>query len=133
MRNYDIHLNFPGGVPVDGPSAGVGIATAIYSALKDVPVDNTAAMTGELSIRGLVCPVGGVTAKIDAAREAGAKKIFIPTKNWQHIYKEKKDIEIICVTHISEVFEKVLLQAGSWEQSSPRKKESELYAASFLV
>jgi Lon-like ATP-dependent protease len=133
MRNYDIHLNFPGGVPVDGPSAGVGIATAIYSALKDVPVDNTAAMTGELSIRGLVCPVGGVTAKIDAAREAGAKKIFIPTKNWQHIYKEKKDIEIICVTHISEVFEKVLLPAGSWEQSSPRKKESELYAASFLV
>ena len=128
MRNYDIHLNFPGGVPVDGPSAGVGIATAIYSALKDVPVDNTAAMTGELSIRGLVCPVGGVTAKIDAAREAGAKKIFIPTKNWQHIYKEKKDIEIICVTHISEVFEKVLLQAGSWEQSSPPKKE----AASFL-
>ncbi len=133
MRNYDIHLNFPGGVPVDGPSAGVGIATAIYSALKDVPVDNTAAMTGELSIRGLVCPVGGVTAKIDAAREAGAKKIFIPTKNWQHIYKEKKDIEIICVTHISEVFEKVLLQAGSWEQSSPREKESELYAASFLA
>lgn len=133
MRNYDIHLNFPGGVPVDGPSAGVGIATAIYSALKDVPVDNTAAMTGELSIRGLVCPVGGVTAKIDAAREAGAKKIFIPTKNWQHIYKEKKDIEIICVTHISEVFEKVLLPAGSWEQSSPRKKESELYAASFLA
>jgi Lon-like ATP-dependent protease len=128
MRNYDIHLNFPGGVPVDGPSAGVGIATAIYSALKNVPVDNTAAMTGELSIRGLVCPVGGVTAKIDAAREAGAKKIFIPTKNWQHIYKEKKDIEIICVTHISEVFEKVLLQAGSWEQSSPPKKE----AASFL-
>ena len=133
MRNYDIHLNFPGGVPVDGPSAGVGIATAIYSALKNLPVDNTAAMTGELSIRGLVCPVGGVTAKIDAAREAGAKKIFIPSKNWQHIYKEKKDIEIICVTHISEVFEKVLLQAGSWEQSSPREKESELYAASFLA
>lgn len=129
MRNYDIHLNFPGGVPVDGPSAGVGIATAIYSALKNLPVDNTAAMTGELSIRGLVCPVGGVTAKIDAAREAGAKKIFIPSKNWQHIYKEKKDIEIICVTHISEVFEKVLLPAGSWEQSSPPKKE----AASFLV
>ncbi len=130
MRNYDIHLNFPGGVPVDGPSAGVGIATAVYSALKGIPVDNTVAMTGELSIRGLVCPVGGVTAKIDAAREAGAKKIFIPSKNWQHIYKAKNDIEIISVTQISEILEKALVKTQQWEQSF--HQESELYAASSL-
>lgn len=123
MRNYDIHLNFPGGVPVDGPSAGVGIATAVYSALKGIPVDNTVAMTGELSIRGLVCPVGGVTAKIDAAREAGAKKIFIPSKNWQHIYKEKKDIEVIAVTHISEILEKALVETEKWPKPSHREKE----------
>lgn len=119
MRNYDIHLNFPGGVPVDGPSAGVGIATAVYSALKGIPVDNTVAMTGELSIRGLVCPVGGVPAKIDAAREAGVKKIFIPSKNWQHIYKEKKDIEVIAVNHISEILEKALVGTGRKPHLSP--------------
>ncbi|RJX27073.1 MAG: ATP-dependent protease LonB [Dethiobacter sp.] len=130
MRNYDIHLNFPGGVPVDGPSAGVGIATAVYSALRGIPVDNTIAMTGELSIRGFVCPVGGVSAKIDAAREAGAKKIFIPNKNWQHIYKAKNDIEIILVTHISEILEKALVKTEQWEPSF--RQESELYAASSL-
>lgn len=108
MRNYDLHLNFPGGVPVDGPSAGVGIAVAIYSALTGYPVDHTVAMTGELSIRGLVCPVGGVTAKIDAAWEAGAQRVFIPQKNWQHIYNNK-EIEVIPVSHITEVLEKVFV------------------------
>ena len=80
MRDYDIHLNFPGGIPVDGPSAGVGIATAVYSAFSKIPVDNTVAMTGELSIRGIVCPVGGVTAKIEAARDAGVKEYLYPKK-----------------------------------------------------
>lgn len=51
-RDYDIHINFPGGIPIDGPSAGVTIATAVYSAITATPVDNTVAMTGEVSIRG---------------------------------------------------------------------------------
>ena len=130
MRNYDIHLNFPGGIPVDGPSAGVGIATAIYSAQKGIPVDNTVAMTGELSIRGLVCPVGGVTAKIDAAREAGARIIFIPFKNCKRIYKVRKDIEIIPVTHVGEILKKAMLETEPLKNSS--HQESEIYAASPL-
>ncbi len=130
MRNYDIHLNFPGGIPVDGPSAGAGIATAIYSARKGIPVNNTIAMTGELSIRGIICPVGGVSVKIDAALEAGVKKIFIPSKNWQHIYKKKKGIEIIPVTHIKEILEKALVETET--QDGPSYRDNELYAASSL-
>src|SRR5690606_32716709 len=63
--DYDIHVNFPGGVPIDGPSAGVTMVTAIYSAITEEPVDSRLAMTGEVSIRGLVKPVGGVVAKLE--------------------------------------------------------------------
>ncbi len=70
--DFDIHVNFPGGVPIDGPSAGVTMVTAIYSAITEQPVDNELAMTGEVSIRGLVKPVGGIVAKLEAARLAGA-------------------------------------------------------------
>ncbi|MBT9157930.1 MAG: Lon protease 2 [Firmicutes bacterium] len=64
---FDIHINFPGGTPVDGPSAGVAMAVGIYSAVKKIPVDNFVAMTGELSVRGVVKAVGGVAAKLEAA------------------------------------------------------------------
>lgn len=103
-RKYDLHVNFPGGIPIDGPSAGVTVATAIYSALTEKPVSNLVAMTGEVSIRGLVKPIGGVVAKIDAARRAGAKKIIIPKENWQAIFEQIKDAEIIPVTTLDEVF-----------------------------
>jgi Lon-like ATP-dependent protease len=130
LNNYDIHLNFPGGIPIDGPSAGVGIATAVYSALTGIPVDNTVAMTGELSIRGLVCPVGGVTAKIEAARDAGAKKIFIPQKNWQHIYTKEDKIRIMPVGHIDEIFKEALLFSETVRDPLPQTGK-ELYATSF--
>ncbi len=110
MSNYDIHLNFPGGMPVDGPSAGTGVALAVYSALKGIPVDNTVAVTGEISIRGLVCPVGGVTAKIEAARLAGVERVLIPADNWQHCYDRENEIRVIPVSHIREVFSQALLE-----------------------
>lgn len=100
--DYDIHLNFPGGVPVDGPSAGISIAAAIYSAISKKPVDNKVAMTGEISIRGRVMPVGGIVAKIEAAIQSGAKRVLIPKDNWQEIFKDFK-AEIIPVVDISEV------------------------------
>ncbi|MFW6266677.1 MAG: ATP-dependent protease LonB [Halanaerobiales bacterium] len=96
-NDYDIHINFPGGIPIDGPSAGISMAVAIYSALTGNPVDNEVAMTGEVSIRGLIKPVGGITAKIESARRAGVKKVLIPEKNWQQIYKNFNDIEIMTV------------------------------------
>lgn len=80
-RHYDLHINFPGGVPVDGPSAGVAMAAAVYSALTGIPCDNELALTGEVSIRGEIKPVGGVRAKIEAAVQAGAMRVIIPQNN----------------------------------------------------
>lgn len=110
-HKYDIHVNFPGGVPVDGPSAGVTVATAIYSAVKNIPIDNTVAMTGEISIRGLVKPVGGVSAKVAAAKQAGARRVIIPAENWQGLYKNM-DIEVIPVETFEEVLKYAVIKTG---------------------
>ncbi len=106
-RDYDIHLNFPGGIPMDGPSAGVTIAVSVYSSIKNLPVDNYVAMTGELSVRGYVKPIGGVLPKIEAARRAGVKTVIIPKENWQDIFKTF-DLNIIAVDRIEEVIEHVI-------------------------
>ncbi|NLM48478.1 MAG: ATP-dependent protease LonB [Epulopiscium sp.] len=105
-KGYDIHINFPGGMPVDGPSAGVAIFIAVYSAILKKPVSAKIAMTGELSIRGNIHPVGGVHAKINAAREAGIEKVFIPLDNWQETYKNYA-IEVIAVKNIEELVKQV--------------------------
>lgn len=111
-RDFDIHLNFPGGVPVDGPSAGISIMVAIYSAIANLPVDNKVAMTGEVSIRGRVKPVGGVNAKIDAAMKAGASRVLIPKDNYSESFKSLK-ISVIPVEYISEVIENALMRGPS--------------------
>ncbi|MEF9934173.1 MAG: ATP-dependent protease LonB [Clostridium sp.] len=103
-NKLDIHINFPGGVPVDGPSAGITIATAVYSAIMKVPVSNEIAMTGEVSIRGYVKPVGGIIAKIEAAKKAGAKRVLIPRDNYQDTFKDY-DIEVIPVDKVEEVIQ----------------------------
>lgn len=102
---YDIHVNFSGGAPVDGPSAGISIATAVYSAIKNIPVSNKVAMTGEISIHGEVKPIGGVNAKIQAAKKAGATTVIIPTENWQDSFSGLEGVKVIPVKNIKEVFE----------------------------
>jgi ATP-dependent Lon protease len=99
---YDIHVNFPGGAPVDGPSAGISMATAIYSAIVGKPVDNKIAMTGEISLHGNVKPIGGANAKIAAGKKAGATRIIIPMENWQDSFSNV-GIDIIPVNTIKEV------------------------------
>ena len=116
-NDYDIHVNFPGGIPIDGPSAGIAMATGIYSAIYKLPINNTVAMTGEISIHGHVKPIGGVYPKVKAAKKAGAKTVIIPEENMQSILKEITGIKIIPVTHLNEVFDIALLKNIHIEQS----------------
>lgn len=106
IKDFDVHINFPNSVPVDGPSAGVAIFCAVYSAIKNIPVDGLLAMTGELSVCGDVCGVGEVPLKIRVAEESGAKKIIIPQVNFQDRFGKLK-AEIIPVRNIFEVLETV--------------------------
>ncbi|MFB7815390.1 ATP-dependent protease LonB [Paenibacillus chitinolyticus] len=112
--DYDLHINFPGGTPIDGPSAGIAMATAIASALNQIPVDNKLAMTGEMSIHGKVKPVGGVVAKVEAAFQAGATRVLIPKENWQELFADLPGVEVIAVESVEEVLSLALgLQIAS--------------------
>ena len=107
-KDYSVHLNFPGGIPVDGPSAGVAMFLAVYSAFTETAVPNDIALTGEISIHGQVLPVGGVEEKLEAAKEAGARIAFIPKENWKDAY-EKWEIKVIPVEEVQEILEHVFL------------------------
>jgi Lon-like ATP-dependent protease len=115
--DYHLHINFPGGIPLDGPSAGIAMASAIYSAIKGLPIDNLLAMTGELSIHGYVKPVGGVIAKVEAAKHAGAKRVIIPAENMQAIFKKIDGLEVIPVDHIETVLQLAFEQTGKQEEN----------------
>ncbi len=104
--DYMIHVNFISGAPIDGPSAGTALFVAIYSAILNKTVPEDIAMTGEISIKGKVCPVGGVHEKIQAAIEAGVKKVFIPKSNMKSSFGEM-DIEIIPVEDINEIINSI--------------------------
>jgi len=109
--SFDLHVNFPGGTPIDGPSAGIAMATAIASAMNHVPIDNKLAMTGEVSIHGKVKPIGGVIAKVEAAFQAGATTVIIPRENWQEIFSGLNGLKVIPVDTIQEVFQHVFGEA----------------------
>jgi Lon-like ATP-dependent protease len=108
LSERDVHIQFVQADGVDGDSASITIATAVISTLEDIPISQNIAMTGSLSVRGDVLPVGGVTHKIEAAAKVGMDKVIIPAANKQDVMIEdeyKEQIEIIPVTHISEVLD----------------------------
>ena len=107
-KDYNVHLNFPGGIPVDGPSAGVAMFLAVYSAFTETAVPNDIALTGEIGIHGQVLPVGGVEEKLEAAKEAGARLAFIPKENWKESF-ERMEIKVIPVEEVQEILEHVFL------------------------
>ncbi|MDG6243827.1 MAG: ATP-dependent protease LonB [Methanolobus sp.] len=113
IMNRDIHIQFIGTYEgVEGDSASISIATAVISALENIPIDQSVAMTGSLSVRGDVLPIGGATYKIEAAARAGIKKVIIPKSNEDDVLIEEayKDIiEIVPVTNIIEVIEHSLV------------------------
>lgn len=101
---YDIHLNIPGGIPVDGPSAGIAIATAIYSSITGIKVNNKIAMTGEIGLLGGVKPVGGVKEKIQGAKKASVFDVIIPKDNFTKTLLDIGGVNIHPVENIQEVF-----------------------------
>ena len=113
-QEHDIHIHIPvGAIPKDGPSAGVTMATAMISALAQVPVDHKVAMTGEITLRGRVLPVGGVKEKVLAAHRADIKKMIMPLDNKRSVEiprNVRRELEFILVEHIEEVLEIALLK-----------------------
>src|SRR5512137_358285 len=113
ITNHDIHVQFIGTYDgIEGDSASIAVATAVISAFEEIEVDQTVAMTGSLSVRGLVLPVGGVTAKIEAAAEMGLKKVLIPEQNLKDVLLEDKyigKIEVIPVVTFSDVLSHALV------------------------
>lgn len=111
----DIHIHVPeGATPKDGPSAGIGMCTAIVSILTGIPVRANVAMTGEITLRGEVLPIGGLKEKLLAARRAGITQVIIPEENRRDLKEIPKnvqeDLKIHCVKWIDEVFEIALLR-----------------------
>jgi len=113
ISKYDIHVQFVGAYEgVEGDSASVSIATAVISALENAEVDQTVALTGSLSVRGQVLPVGGVTAKIEAAAESGVTKVLIPAMNMQDVLldsKYKDMVKVIPVATLKDVLDNILI------------------------
>lgn len=119
-HDRDVHINFPGGAPVDGPSAGVAMAVAAVSALSGRPVDGGCALTGEISVQGQIKPVGGVPEKIEAARRAGLIRAYVPRENMQERF-EGCGISVRAVDTLSQTLERVLLPQVLREQESDKQ------------
>ena len=116
----DIHIHVPeGATPKDGPSAGITMVTALTSAITGIPVFQNVAMTGEVTIRGRVLPIGGLKEKILAAKQAGVQTVLIPAKNAKDLPEIpdeiKSGINVIPVQHVEEVLKVAL------ELSQPEK------------
>ena len=130
----DFHIHVPeGATPKDGPSAGVGMVTSIISAITEIPVDKNVAMTGEITLRGLVLPIGGLKEKLLAAHRAGIKKVLIPIENKKDLIEIPKtvldSVEIIPVKNVDEVLKVALtknLKRVEWVEVDQISKKEKL-------
>ncbi len=134
ISNHDIHIQFVGTSDgVEGDSASVSIATAVISALEGVPVDQSLAMTGSLSVRGQVLPVGGVTAKVEAAADAGLKRVLVPADNLSDLVLESRylnQIEVIPVDTLRDVLRYALVGQTAKKESLLERLAAMVHATS---
>src|SRR5690606_20028547 len=129
FEKNDIHVHVPAGaVPKDGPSAGIAIYLALISLLTRRCVRNDTAMSGEISLRGLVLPVGGIKEKVVAAARAGIKRVLLPARNrkdYEDIPEEaRRDVEIIWIEHVEEAVDAALCAEEEKAAEAPREPES---------
>lgn len=125
LENFDIHIHLPeGAIPKDGPSAGITMATALVSVLAQRAVRKDVAMTGEITLRGNVLPVGGVKEKLLAARRAKIKTVILPEPNRRDLedlsQEVRDDLKFVFVEHVREVFEEALLPAKAVAKAAKR-------------
>ena len=130
FERMDIHVHMPeGAIPKDGPSAGITLATAILSALTGRPVYRQVAMTGEITLRGRVLPIGGVREKVLAAHRAGLKIVIMPERNLKDLVdipkRVRTDLKIIPVEHMDQVLEVALYPQAVVDPPRPRKRPEE--------
>ena len=120
----DYHIHVPAGsVPKDGPSAGITMATAMLSAFTNREVRSSVAMTGEITLRGIVLPVGGIKEKVLAARRSGIRTLILPEANEKNLVEVPKamrrDLEFVFVKQVRQVFEAALLPARPVDSPLP--------------
>jgi len=130
FERMDIHVHMPeGGIPKDGPSAGITMATAIVSALTGRPVFKHVGMTGEITLRGRVLPIGGVREKVLAAHRAGLKTVILPEKNLKDLIElpktAKSELKIIPVKHMDEVLQIALSREATVEPPRPKRQSKD--------
>jgi ATP-dependent Lon protease len=130
-QNHDFHVHVPeGATPKDGPSAGIGMCTAMVSALTAIPVRSDIAMTGEITLRGEILPIGGLKEKLLAAHRGRIKTVLIPEENEKDLVdipkKVKDDLEILAVRWIDQVFERALERMPkAMEEKADANKKSD--------
>jgi ATP-dependent Lon protease len=110
LSSFDLHVNVVGGGNIDGPSAGVAILAAIISAVKGLPIPQDIAVTGEVSLRGKVKPVGGLHAKIYGAKQAGVKRVFVPKENLDNLPQTVEGVEIVPMEHVLDLLTQIFPQ-----------------------
>ena len=107
ISSYDIHVNAIGGGKIDGPSAGAAMVLLILSAMRNIPVWQDTAITGEISLQGRIKSVGGIQEKVNGAKQAGMKKVLIPKENLKDVSSYLNGIEIIPVETIEEAMDHI--------------------------